>query len=111
MRLSVFASSNRLDEIAQKRLGATLSVHFSDRAFERVARELLDHGALRRNHERGLVRHDRYARRQHRDDYEKYYEQHDQVQTLRSPSRKRQRNEKNVATYFIGVSVRDSSRI
>ena len=56
-----------IDEIAHQRFGALLAVRLGDRALERIAGELLDERALRCDHQRGLVRHDRNAGRQRRE--------------------------------------------
>ena len=82
MRSSFLRGFDRVDEIAHQRFGALLPVQLRDRAIERIAGELLDQRALRRNHQRGLVRHDRDAGRQRRGDAEEQHQQHDQMQHL-----------------------------
>ena len=71
-----------IDEIAHQRFSALLAVQLRNRAIEWIAGKLLDERALRRDHQRGLVRHDRNARRQRRGEAEEQHQQHDQVHHL-----------------------------
>ena len=73
---------DRIDDVAQQRFGRRLAQGLGDRALERVAGELLDQRALRRDDERRLVRDERDRPGEERADDREDQQQQQQVQDL-----------------------------